>query len=183
MNRKVILYIAMSLDGYIAGENDNIDFLNAVQQEGEDYGYSDFLQNIGIVIWGRKTYDKVLSFDIEFPHADKTVYVLSKTRTGQDDNVTYVDNLPELLADLKSKPGKNIYCDGGGEVVFELLNHKLIDRMIISVIPHLLGSGVRLFRDGRPECEIKFVKTVSYPSGLVQLWYDCVGESLVEEVE
>lgn len=180
LDRKVILYIAMSLDGYIAGENDNIDFLNSVLQEGEDYGYNDFLQNIGIVIWGRKTYDKVLTFGIEIPHADKTVYVLSKSRTGHDDHVTYVDDLPKLIAELKNKPGKHIYCDGGGEVVFELLKHQLIDRLIISIIPYFVGSGVRLFAEGRPECKLKFVKAVSYFTGLIQLWYDCDAESILK---
>ena len=67
MNRKVILYIAMSLDGYIAKHDDNIDFLSIVETPGEDFGYHDFLQNIDTVIWGRRTYDKVKSFGIEFP--------------------------------------------------------------------------------------------------------------------
>ena len=173
--RKVILYIAMSLDGYIADQNDGLGFLSKVEAAGEDYGYSAFVQTVDTIIWGRKTYDKVLSFGIDFPYSDKKCYVWSHSRTGQDDNVTYYNGaLKDLVAGLKQLPGKDIYCDGGGEVVSEMLEHQLIDQLIISVIPHLLGSGVRLFRDGRPEQNLKLVNSIAYPSGLVQLWYDAV---------
>ncbi len=80
MKRKVILYIAMSLDGYIAKQDDNIDFLSIVESPGEDYGYAEFLNNIDTIIWGRRTFDKVLSFGNGVPHKDKKVYVISKTR-------------------------------------------------------------------------------------------------------
>ncbi|WP_186757527.1 dihydrofolate reductase family protein [Echinicola salinicaeni] len=173
MSREVILYIAMSLDGYIATEDDNIDFLSKVDVLGEDYGYGDFQHQVDTLIWGRKTYDKLLSFGIPFPHKDKKCYVLSKSRTGRNEDIEYYGgDLVELISKLKNEEGKNIYCDGGGEVVFSLLKNKLIDKMIISIIPHLLGAGKRLFNDGRPEQSMDLMKSVSYPSGLVQLWYD-----------
>lgn len=172
MSRKVNLYIAMSLDGYIAKTDSNIDFLSKVDVPGEDYGYHAFQHSIDTVIWGRKTFDKVLSFGIEIPHKDKHVYVISKSRTGTKEHVVYHNNVVDLIKDLQTKEGKDIYCDGGGEIVFELLKHSLIDRIIVSVIPHLLGDGIRLFKDGRPEQNIKYKQSVSYPSGLVQLWYD-----------
>ncbi|MEN7549254.1 dihydrofolate reductase family protein [Rapidithrix thailandica] len=172
MPRKVILYIAMSLDGYIAKEDDNIDFLSIVSTQGEDFGYAEFQQNIDTLIWGRKTYDKVLSFGIDFPHKDKKCYVLSNTKQGKDENVEFIQNVEQLIKRLQQEPGKDIYCDGGGALVFELLSHALIDRLIISIIPHLLGNGIRLFRDGRPEQNLKFKKSITFPSGLVQLWYD-----------
>lgn len=173
MNRQVILYIAMSLDGFIATEDDNIDFLSVVESKGEDYGYHSFLAGVDTVIWGRKTYDKVLSFGIEFPHKDKKVYVLSRTKTGSDGNVEFFGgNIKDLIDKLRSEEGKHIYCDGGGEVVFELLKNQLIDKMSISVIPHLVGSGKRLFKDNRPEQKLKFLRSITFPSGLVQLWYE-----------
>ncbi|HEX2535806.1 MAG TPA: dihydrofolate reductase family protein [Chitinophagaceae bacterium] len=173
MDRKVILYIAMSLDGYIAGEDDNLDFLSLVEREGEDYGYADFLQGVDTLIWGRRTYDKVLSFGIPFPHQGKRVIVLSRSRTGRDEHVEYYGgDLPDLIAGLKGSPGRHIYCDGGGEVVSALLLHGLIDRLIVSVIPHLVGHGIRLFRDGRPEQFLELKRSATFPSGLVQLWYD-----------
>jgi dihydrofolate reductase len=172
IHRKVNLYIAMSLDGYIATEDDNIDFLSQVEVPNEDYGYAEFTSGIDTVIWGRKTYDKVLSFGGDFHHKDKKVWVLSNSRTGKDENVEYFSDLPGLIKKLQAEPGKGIYCDGGAELVFELLNHSLIDRLIVSVIPHLLGGGIRLFKDGRPEQSLVFKRSLTFPSGLVQLWYD-----------
>jgi dihydrofolate reductase len=172
MSRKVILYIAMSLDGYIAKHDGNLDFLAKVEMTDEDYGYSDLVNNIDTVIWGRKTFDKVLTFGNELPYKDKSVYVISKSKSGNHGHAVYRNDAVELLRELRNKEGKDIYCDGGGEVVFELLKHHLIDTIVISVIPHLLGDGVRLFKDGRPEQNLKFKHCVSYPSGLVQVWYD-----------
>jgi dihydrofolate reductase len=162
----------MSLDGYIAKEDDNIEFLELVSTPNEDFGYHDFATKVDTVIWGRKTYDKVLSFGIDFPHSDKKVYVLSRQKTGSDEHVTYFSDLPTLIKQLQSEEGKHIYCDGGAELVFELLRHQLIDTIVVSVIPHLLGNGIRLFKDGRPECSLKFKKSLTFPSGLVQLWYE-----------
>ncbi|MDF9800998.1 dihydrofolate reductase [Catalinimonas alkaloidigena] len=173
MDRQLILYIAMSLDGYIAKDDDNIDFLFIVEWPGEDYGYAAFQQQVDTLIWGRKTYDKMLSFGIEFPHKDKRCIVLSRTKKGSDENVEFFSgDLKALITELKQEEGKNIYCDGGGELVYALLKDALIDKMIISIIPHLLGSGVRLFKDGRPEQHLKFTHSATYPSGLVQLWYE-----------
>jgi dihydrofolate reductase len=178
MSRKIILYIAMSLDGYIASNDDNLDFLNIVDSQDEDFGYVDFTRNVDTIIWGRKTYDKILSYGIPFPHKDKKVYVLSHTRMGNDANVTYSHNLIELVTRLKREQGKDIYCDGGAELVTSLLEHSFIDQIVISVIPHLLGNGKRLFKDGRPEEHLKFRKSLSFPSGLVQLWYDRIDANL-----
>lgn len=172
MSRKLILYIATSLDGYIAKEDGNLDFLSVVETPGEDYGYADFLQGIDTVIWGRKTFDKVLSFGIGVPHKDKKVYVISKERTGNHEHAVYHNDVAGLVQTLKVEKGKNIYCDGGADIVFELLQHRLFDRLIISVIPHLLGGGVRLFKDGVPEQALQLKRSIAYPSGLVQLWYN-----------
>lgn len=172
MNRQVMLYIAMSLDGYIATREDNIDFLSIVETPQEDFGYHNFLQNVDTIIWGRRTYDKVKTLDSQFHHTDKKIYVLSQSRTGSDEHVTYINDVQALVSELQKQPGKNIYCDGGSQVVYELLKHAQIDRLIVSIIPHLLGDGIRLFQDGRPEQTLQFKQSITYPSGLVQLWYD-----------
>jgi dihydrofolate reductase len=176
--RKVILYIAMSLDGYIAGPEDNLDFLAQVERPNEDYGYAAFTHTIDTVIWSRRTYEQVLSFLPDYLHKDKKVYVLSRTRTGQQGHVEfYGGDLKQLIASLKQQPGLDIYCDGGAEVVSALLQEKLLDTLVISIIPHLLGSGIRLFKDGRPEQHLTLSKSLTFPSGLVQLWYDCLPET------
>jgi len=77
-NRKLILYIACSLDGYIAKPNDDLGFLNRVQKEGEDYGYNDFVSTVDTVIVGRKTYDWVTGQGFEFPHSDKETYIITR---------------------------------------------------------------------------------------------------------
>jgi dihydrofolate reductase len=172
--RKVILYIATSLDGYIAGPNDDLSFLSIVEQEGEDYGYADFIKSVDTVIIGRKTYDWVMTQVPEFPHADKESYIITRTsQAGKGKTNFYTGDLKDLILRLKSEIGKNIFVDGGAEIVNELLKQKLIDEFIISVIPILLGDGTRLFKDGRPEQTLKFVEARKFDSGLIQLHYKC----------
>jgi dihydrofolate reductase len=171
-NRKVILYIATSLDGYIAKPNDDLSFLSMVQKQGEDYGYTDFIATVDTVILGRKTYDWVMKQVSEFPHANKQAYIITRTqRPNIGNTVFYTGSLKELVGKLKNEPGKNIFCDGGAEVVHELLMHQLIDEFIISVVPILVGNGTRLFKDGRPEQALQLASARSFDTGLTQLRY------------
>lgn len=171
-HRKVILYIAMSLDGYIAKPNDDLSFLGIVSQEGEDYGYHDFIQSVDTVIVGRKTYEWVMKQVPQFPHADKNAYIITRTpRPSVGKTHFYTGNLKQLVMRLKNEPGKNIFCDGGAEVVNELLKENLIDELIISIIPILVGDGTRLFFDGRPEQGARLLSTKQFEKGLVQLHY------------
>lgn len=173
--RKVVLYIASSLDGYIAKPNDDLGFLSIVEKAGEDYGYAEFIETVDTVILGRKTYDYIVAKVPDYIHGDKTTYVI--TRTPQPDKLHtkfYTGTLKDLIADLQSKPGKNIFCDGGAEIVNELLKENLIDELIISIIPILVGDGTRLFKDGRPEQLLRLVSAQSFEKGLVQLHYQRV---------
>lgn len=163
----------MSLDGFIADKNDGLDFLNSVQIPGEDYGYNAFIESVDTVIIGRKTFDKVVSLGVERPHADKTVFIVSRENKPDDPPYHYYHgDLSDLIAELKSKDGLDIYCDGGAELVTLLLQQKLIDEVVVSIIPTLLGDGIRLFKDGRPSQGIKLVSAQSFVSGLVQLRYE-----------
>jgi dihydrofolate reductase len=174
VNRKVILYIATSLDGYITQPNDDLSFLSIVEQEGQDYGYADFIKTVDTVIVGRKTYDKVVSMGFDFPHADKDAYIITRTPKPSIGSVKfYTDDLKSLIDKLKSENGKNIFCDGGAEIVNELLKNDLIDEFIISVIPILVGNGTKLFKDGRPEQKLELVSVKSFDKGLTQLHYKC----------
>ena len=173
--RELILYIAASLDGYIARPDGDISWLSMVEAPPEDYGYAAFNETVDTIIMGRNTYEKVLGFGIPWPHAGKQCYVLSKSRSGKDDNVTfYGGKLTDLLADIRSRPGKHIYCDGGGEAVAALLQARLIDRLVVSIIPVLLGDGIRLFRPGFPEQGLQLASSKAFASGLVQLEYSVV---------
>jgi dihydrofolate reductase len=172
--RKISLFIATSLDGYIAKPDDDLSFLKLVEKEGEDYGYAEFTDTIDTLIIGRKTYDYVLK-EIGSSHYDngqRDVYVITRTQRPNVGRTTfYTGNVTELVERLKSESGKNIYCDGGAEIINELLKHDLIDEIIISVIPILLGKGTRLFKDGRPEQTLEFVRAKTFDTGLAQLHY------------
>lgn len=172
MQRKVILYIATSLDGYIAKPNDDLSFLSIVEHEGEDYGYSEFVESVDTVILGRRTYDWVMAQVTDFPHADKRAYIITRTPRPAIGNTTfYSGDLRSLVTKLKSEHGKNIFIDGGAEIVNLLLKDDLIDELIISIIPILVGSGTKLFNDGRPEIKLQLISTKQFEKGLVQLHY------------
>ncbi|MGK9124556.1 dihydrofolate reductase family protein [Olivibacter sp. SA151] len=172
--RKISLFIAMSLDGYIAKPNDDLNFLKLVEKEGEDYGYTSFTDTVDTLIVGRKTYDYVLK-EVGSSHYDngqRDVYVITRNqRPNAGRTIFYTGDLVELVKRLKSENGKNIYCDGGAEIINELLKHDLIDEFIISVIPILLGDGTRLFKDERPEQMLELLTTKTYDTGLIQLHY------------
>ena len=172
--RKLSIFIATSVDGYIAKPNDDLNFLKLVEKQGEDYGYGDFIANIDTLIIGRKTYDYVLR-EIGSSHYDngeRDVYVITRTeRAPVGKTIFYTGNITDLIKRLKAEPGKNIYCDGGAEVIHELLKHQLIDELIISVIPVLVGEGIKLFKDGRPEQALQLISVKNYDSGLAQLHY------------
>lgn len=173
-NRKLILYIAASLDGFIAAPNDDLTFLSMVEKEGEDYGYQKFIDTVDTVIVGRKTYDKVISMGYEFPHTNKNTYILTRTpRPALGSLQFYTGNISDLVNQLKAAPGKNIFCDGGAEAVDLLLKENLIDEFYISIIPVLLGDGTPLFKPGRLTQKLKLINTTKFDTGLVQLHYTC----------
>jgi dihydrofolate reductase len=121
---------------------------------------------------GRKTYDWVMKQVSEFPHVDKTTYVITRTkRPDIGRTFFYTDSIKELVSKMKSEQGQNIFCDGGAEIINELLKDNLIDELIISVIPILVGNGTRLFKDKRPEQKLSLIGTKQFDTGLVQLHY------------
>lgn len=172
--RNISLFIATSLDGYIAKPNDDLSFLKLVEKEGEDYGYAEFTETVDTLIIGRKTYDYVIN-EIGPSHYDngqRDVYVITRTERPKVGRTNfYTGDITELVKRLKSEKGKNIYCDGGAEVINELLKHDLIDEIIISVIPILLGNGIRLFKDGRPEQILELLEVKTFETGLTQLHF------------
>ena len=100
------------------------------------------------------------------------MYVITRTeRPAVGKTIFYTGNLTDLVQQLKSENGKNIYCDGGAEIINELLKNDLIDEFIISVIPVLVGNGTRLFKDNRPEQKLELVNVKTFETGLTQLHY------------
>lgn len=170
--RKLYIFIAMSLDGYIAAPDGDISFLPPIEMDKEDYGYKDFIENIDTVVLGRKTYDKILSMGVENPYGDRQMYILTHSPKEDTGKLHYYSgSLKELILHHKSQKGKHIYCDGGADTIHQLLADDLIDEMIISIIPILLGEGIALFKGGMPALKLALVKVSSYENGLVKLHY------------
>ena len=175
--RKLILYIACSLDGIIAKPNDDLSFLEKVNREGEDYGYGAFMESVDAIIMGRKTYDWVVGAVGEYPNKNIQTFIVTRSPRPAEGNITfYSGNLKELVSNLKSKPGKNIFCDGGAEIVNEFLREKLFDELIVSIIPTLLGDGTRLFTNDFPEQTLELISSKPFESGLLQVHYKIVSK-------
>lgn len=174
-SRKLKVFIAMSLDGYIAQPADNLDFLKIVEKEGEDYGYSEFIAKVDTVLMGRRTYEWITS-NHPFPHSDKQCYIITSKSHQKMGNLIFFDgNIDQLVTDLKQKEGGVIFCDGGATLINYLLSKNQIDELIISIVPVLVGSGIRLFFDQRHEHRMKLLNTRSFSTGLVQLHYSVIG--------
>ena len=173
--RKVIAYMAISLDGFIARGNGDIEWLSMANRPGEDYGYNAFYDEIDTVLIGRNTYEKIMSLGIDFPHKKRKCYVISTTLSGvvpDSDIEHYSEDLHKLIEILKNEQNdKHILVDGGAKLINELAKLELIDEWIISIVPMILGSGLRLFEERCPEQRLKLITSKSYDSGLVQLTY------------
>lgn len=175
---EVILYIASSLDGYIARPDGAVDWLDEVaapvEGAGEDFGYGEFFAGIGTVLMGRVTYEQLLTFDVDYPYPGTAGYVFSRTRAGhRDDNVEFVDgaNIPQFVAGLKAHSCKNIWLVGGGLLIQEFVRHDLIDRYIVTVMPVILGEGIPMFPPPTPQVDLELLESRSFAGGMVQLTY------------
>jgi dihydrofolate reductase len=167
--RKIILFTAASLDGLITGKDESLDWLF----EDNDYGYNEFIETVDTLLMGYKSYKIVLSFGIDFPYKDKINYVFSRNHEHNDDNpVKFIkDPVPEFLANLRKEQGKDIWLVGGGQINTILLNNDLIDEMVISVHPAILGDGIKLFKGEANRKSFKLKSAKTFKSGLVQLVY------------
>lgn len=147
MTRKIVLYIAMSLDGYIATKDDNLEWLFKTEGDG-DNGYAEFYDTIDTIILGRRTYDWILDHESDnFPYKNKQCYVFSKTKQGKDKNVEYINgNITEFVKNLKQTDGKDIWIVGGGELLHDFIEQGLVDEWIITIAPTILGDGIPLFK-------------------------------------
>ena len=168
--RKIVLFVATSIDGFIAGKNGNTDWLFT---EG-DFGYQAFYSSIDTTIMGYNTYYFIRHF-AEFPYPDKKNYVFSRKKRIPDENpVEFVfGDVVDFTRSLKESKGKNIWLVGGGQINSLLLNANLIDQMIISIHPTALGEGIKLFKDeSLKNFNFTLVKHEVFERGLVQLTYE-----------
>lgn len=174
----VKLYIATTLNGYIARPDGAIDWLeNLPNPDGTDYGYGRFIADIGTVVMGRKTYEKIQGFGVDWPYADCRCYLLSR-QPSLDLPTPRTTLLPEVNAttvqNISSETSpKGIWVVGGGETIAAFLRKKVVSEVTISVVPRLIGQGIPLFPDSIPEIELELLRTESFANGLVNLVYRC----------
>ncbi len=177
MPLKVSVFIATSLDGYIARENGDIDWLddaNANAPEGEDCGFAAFMATVDRLVMGRKTYEKVLSFG-EWPYGSTPVTVMSRRPIEFPERipktVTHSSESPPELCDRLERDGvKHIYVDGGNTIQ-RFFAAKLVDEITIAFIPILLGSGIPLFGSQGSDVKLSCLDTKQYKFGAVQIKY------------
>lgn len=175
--RKLKVFIAMSLDGYLAAPNDDLSFLQQLPQTNEDYGYHDFIKDVDTVVMGRKTYGKLLSMEVTVPHSGCQHFVFTKDTnlTSSETMVQYSHENPvEWMRSAKSQGGRSIYCDGGASLLRAFWEADLVDEWTISIIPVLLGNGIRLFESAHAGFHPLWLNPTSvkhFESGLIQLHY------------
>ncbi|WP_018755500.1 dihydrofolate reductase family protein [Paenibacillus terrigena] len=179
MKRKIILDLAVTLDGFIEGKNGEVDWCIM----DADMGFIDFLNQIDTILYGRKSYDVWGQFTTEMEHSgnekemwglvhSKEKYVFSRTQKGTDSKAIFInDNILEEVIKLKNKPGKDIWLYGGASLITTFINLGLVDEFRLSVHPVVLGEGKPLFVDIKQRLNLKMVNTRTFSSGVVQLIY------------
>ncbi|RGC51889.1 dihydrofolate reductase family protein [Absiella sp. AM29-15] len=172
--RQVILYIAMSLDGYIADKNGGVHWLMGDGSDSENKGsYPEFYETIDTVILGYKTYDQVANelFPDHWIYDDRKSYVFTHHQLPNTKLITFTDEEPVgLIEKLKKEEGKDIWICGGASIVNQLLKSDMIDTFCFSIIPTILGEGISLFHHHGMEKKLKLVSTRTY-DGIVDLVY------------
>ncbi len=172
---EIILYVAASLDGFIARENGSVEWLDEMENpDKSDFGYKEFIREIDTVIMGRKTYDLVLGFDTPWPYKGIRNFVVSRKKNldlSTPETELVNDFSPATIEYIKKGSKKNIWLIGGGELVTQGLRLGVIDRIILCIIPRVLGSGIPLFPDNPPDTVLELLDSVSYRGGAVMLTY------------
>jgi len=179
---KASVYIATSLDGFIARANDALDWLPTGEGENageEDYGYQEFMDSVDYLVMGRSTYNVVLGFGGEWPYGEKRIVVLSsrpvEIPAGISATVEWMSGPPDEIVRRLSERGVNhLYIDGG-QTIQRFLAKGLIQQLIITRVPVLIGDGIPLFGPLPHDVKLQHIETRSFANGLVQSRYEIGG--------
>ena len=170
--KKVILYIAISQDGFIAKSDGSVDWLDdpTFQMDGEDFGYNDMYNSIDTTLMGYKTFHQVINFDVPFPYTDKTNYVFTRiTSREEHEYVEFIaSDIVDFTKDLKQKEGKDIWLIGGGQINRVLLENNLIDEMIVTIVPVHMKAGIELFNGYERDVHYTELESKVYSNGFVK---------------
>ena len=172
MERKVIYYVAASVDGYIARKNGAVDWL----PPADNYGYDEFIDSVDTVLLGNTTYKQMMSFG-QTHFKGKKNYVFSRKKQKKSNKpVEFIHkDVGKFVADLKRKPGKDIWLVGGSQLASALFKVKLVDLLTLFEIPILLGEGIPLFHGIGGVMELELLHQKSYSTGVLQLNYSING--------
>lgn len=177
MRAKSSVFIATSLDGFIATKDGGLAWLdkaNEAARPGEDCGYAAFSASVDVIVMGRNSFEKVLTFG-QWPYAEKKVVVLSSKKIELPDHLPSSvtissESPPQLVERLSALGAKHLYIDGG-QTITRFLQADLIDEIIITLVPVILGEGRALFGALDDAVSLKFLSSTTYDFGYVQLKY------------
>ena len=171
-NRKFIVYVATSADGFIARADGSVDWLERPRPK-RNYGMATFYRSIDAAIFGRKTYDFSVTHGMTVPCPGKKNYVLSRTLTkAASSEVTVVNEPVAAFADhLRAEKGKHVWLMGGAESVAAFLDCGRVDEFIIHVIPKIIGEGIPLIAPRHRNVDLKLMASKKFPDGVVRLHY------------
>lgn len=179
MDIKLSVFIAMSVDGYIARFNGKLDFLetNSDKAEGEDYGYQAFIGSVDCIVMGRSSFEKVVSFPT-WPFHNKRVIVLSRSWHQIPDQFAdlaelYSGKVELLTVELQNQGVRRLYVDGG-ITIQSFLQQNLLDEITITTVPILLGKGIPLFGLLREDINLKLEHVKAFDSDFVQIKYKLI---------
>jgi len=177
---KTSVFIATSLDGFIAKSDGSVDWLHEGEPppEGEDFGFKAFFDSVDAMIIGRKAMEMVMSFE-QWPYEGKRVFVLSNTLKQVPEKLVekielYSGPLKELITKLEDENCKRLYVDGG-KTIQSFINESLITDMTITRLPVLLGEGIPLFAKTPNQINLQHVSTLAYSNGFVTSTYETKG--------
>jgi dihydrofolate reductase len=171
---RLSVFIAASLDGYIATTDGNLGWLEASAREGEDYGYDTFLTDVDALAMGRGTYDHIASID-PLPFGERPVYVFTHRAPPPRDGVTFWElDAAAAVRRWTELEHRHVYVDGG-VLISSFLQEGLIDDLTITIAPVLLGDGIRLFPGGFPQTLLALDDAKPFPGGMVTLRYRVPG--------
>lgn len=174
--RKIIAYIAVSADGYIARKDGSVDWLERPESAG-DYGMAEFYATIDTILWGRKTYDFALEHGGDFDSRVKNYLFSRNPPRPLADGVEHVEEpLPEFARRLRAEDGKDVWMMGGGQLIASFLDAGEIDELILHVMPVMIGEGIPLLAPRHRTQPLDLLSVKDYPDGVVRLHYR-VGET------
>ncbi|MBM3107937.1 dihydrofolate reductase [Pseudomonas sp. P66] len=169
MTLKASVYIATSLDGFIARESGELDWLMVATTSSDDHGYAAYMASVDTLVMGRNTYEKVLTFG-EWPYPHKRVVVLSSTLGAAPGVEVHPGPIADLVEHLRDTGAKSLYLDGG-QVVQSFLREGRVDELTITRIPVLLGNGIPLFGALSKDVALQHMRSTTFENGFVQSTY------------